>query len=71
MALTISCWFEGINRIVRTFVPFDKNTLRNGLIMCSLALLIFYSDDGSLSELYNYDETDNNKYAAAVAAGND
>jgi hypothetical protein len=71
IALAVSCWFEGINRLFRTFVPIDTDTLRNGLIMCSLALLIFYSDDGSLSELYNYDETGSNKFAAAVAAGND
>tara|TARA_E500000178_G_C17021787_1_gene755984 strand:- start:1114 stop:1377 length:264 start_codon:yes stop_codon:yes gene_type:complete len=71
VALAVSCWFEGITRIIRTFVPIDTNTLRNGLLMCSLALLIFYMDDGNISELYNYDVNDSNKYASAVAAAND
>tara|TARA_B100000242_G_C43054984_1_gene493533 strand:- start:8052 stop:8315 length:264 start_codon:yes stop_codon:yes gene_type:complete len=71
VALAVSCWFEGITRIIRTFVPIDTNTLRNGLVMCSLSLLIFYMDDGNISELYNYDVNDSNKYAAAVAAAND
>ena len=71
VALAVSCWFEGITRIIRTFVSIDTNTLRNGLVMCSLSLLIFYMDDGNISELYNYDINDSNKYAAAVAAAND
>jgi len=71
IALAASCWFEGISRIIRTFVSIEVDTLRNGLIMCSIALLIFYSDDGSISELYNYDENSSNKFAAGVAAAND
>ena len=71
VALAVSCWFEGITRIIRTFVPIDTNTLRNGLLMCAFALFIFYMDDGSISELYNYDVNNSNKYAAAVAAAND
>lgn len=71
VALAVSCWFEGITRIIRTFVPIDTNTFRNGMAMCILALLIFYMDDGNISELYNYDTNDTNKYASAVAAAND
>ena len=26
VALAVSCWFEGITRIIRTFVPADTNT---------------------------------------------
>lgn len=50
IAVTISVWFEGINQILHHFI---SSSLQNGIMLCILALSIFYFDDGSLSELYN------------------
>lgn len=51
IAISIAMWFQGINFIINTYV---KPTFRNGIILALVSLLIFYLDDGSLSELYNY-----------------
>jgi len=66
IAITISLWFEGINEIIHHFV---KPSLINGIILCILSLFIFYSDDGSLSELYSYTpkkKTNLVKYGAVI-----
>lgn len=51
VAVAIAMWFQGVNFIINTFV---KPTFKNGIILSIVSLLIFYLDDGSLSELYNY-----------------
>ena len=51
VAITIGVWFQGINFIINAYV---KPTVRNGILLSVISLLIFYMDDYSLSELYNY-----------------
>ena len=51
VAVAIAMWFQGVNFIINRYVP---PTVINGLILCIVSLLIFYMDDQSLSELYNY-----------------
>jgi len=51
VAIAIAIWFQGINFIINTYV---KPTFKNGVILSIVSLLIFYLDDGNLSELYNY-----------------
>ena len=51
VAISIAIWFQGINFIINTYI---KPTLTNGILLSIVSLLIFYMDDGNLSELYNY-----------------
>ena len=51
VAIAIGVWFQGINFIINAYV---KPTVRNGILLSVISLLIFYMDDYSLSELYNY-----------------
>ena len=51
IAIAIGVWFQGINFIINAYV---KPTVRNGILLSVISLLIFYMDDYSLSELYNY-----------------
>ena len=51
VAISIAMWFQGVNFIINTYV---KPTLTNGILLSIVSLLIFYMDDGNLSELYNY-----------------
>lgn len=51
VAVAIAMWFQGVNFIINTYV---QPTLRNGILLSVISLLIFYMDDYSLSELYNY-----------------
>ena len=51
VAVAIGVWFQGINFIINAYV---KPTVRNGILLSVVSLLIFYMDDYSLSELYNY-----------------
>lgn len=62
IALGISLWFEGMNTIISFFIK--ERTIYTGIALCSVALMIFYSDDGKFNELYNTSE--NNKNAAAT-----
>jgi len=64
IALGISLWFEGINTIIGFFIK--DRTIYSGLLLCFVALIIFYSNDGKFNELYNM--SDNNKAAAAISA---
>ena len=52
IAISIAMWFQGVNFIINHYVP---PTVINGLILCIASLVIFYMDDQSLSELYNYE----------------
>ena len=64
VAIAISIWFEGINIIIAHF--FKEKTLKIGIIFCLASIMIFYMDDGNLSELYNPGTS--TKAAAAVAS---
>ena len=64
IALGISLWFEGMNNILSHFIK--ERNLYTGFALCFIALLIFYSDDGSLNELYNINDQNNNARAAAA-----
>ena len=66
IALGISLWFEGMNNIISHFIK-DKS-INTGIGLCVIALIIFYSDDGSFNELYNINDHSNNKAAAAISA---
>ena len=63
VAFFISVWFRGVNNILTGLIKQD--TFINGILLCSLALFVFYSDDGSIKELYNYNFS--SKAAAAHA----
>jgi len=52
VAIATAMWFQGINFIINIYV---SPTLRNGILLSLVSLFIFYMDDYSLSELYNYE----------------
>ena len=54
IAISISLWFEGVNRLIRSCIPKTLSIRETGAILCMIALSVFYFDDGNLSELYNY-----------------
>ena len=56
IAIAIGVWFQGINFIINAYV---KPTVRNGILLSVISLFIFYMDDYSLSELYNYNPKNN------------
>tara|TARA_Y100000389_G_scaffold190683_1_gene215789 strand:- start:245 stop:508 length:264 start_codon:yes stop_codon:yes gene_type:complete len=64
VAVAVSLWFEGINTILRNYIP--KNNLNYGILMCVIALAVFYLDDGSLTELYNYNQSSSTSKAPAI-----
>jgi len=66
VAIAVSLWFEGINTILRNYIP--KDDLKYGILMCAIALAVFYLDDGSLTELYNYDQSSSTGKAPAIIA---
>ncbi len=66
IAIGISLWFEGVNTIISHFIK--EKTIYTGVGLCFISLLIFYSDDGSLNELYNISDHNNAKAAAAISA---
>lgn len=68
VAIAVSLWFEGVSTIIRNYVP--KNNLQYGVMMCIVALAVFYLDDGSLKELHNYEtpKSENNRVPAIIAA---
>jgi len=68
VAIAVSLWFEGVSTIIRTYVP--KNNLQYGIMMCIVALAVFYLDDGSLKELHNYETPapEKNRVPAFIAA---
>lgn len=66
VAIAVSLWFEGVSTILRTYVP--KNNLQYGMMMCVVSLAIFYLDDGSLTELHNYDRPSTTKQVPAIIA---
>ncbi len=39
--------------------------------MCCVSLAVFYLDDGSLTELYNYNNPSTNNAAAIISTRND
>lgn len=51
VAVAIAIWFDGINSILRSFIP---QTAFNGALLCTISLTILYLDDYRLGELYNY-----------------
>ena len=70
VALAIGIWFEGLSILTESIYP--GKHISKGVVLCSIALLILYLDDGSLSELYSIDSVNQNtKYAAASAAYRD
>lgn len=70
VAIAIGIWFEGLS--ILTDCVYPGKHISKGLVLSSIALLIFYLDDGSLSELYSIENVNTNtKYAAASAAYRD
>ena len=72
VAVAIGIWFDGLSILVQKIYPGDS--ISKGIVLCSIALLILYMDDGSLSELYSHDGSNKNKttkYAAASASYRD
>jgi len=73
IAISIALWFDGVNMITRTFFNPSRNV---GFMFCSIALLIFILDDGSLNELHRIDNDNKHSYnkpnniAAAMAGIN-
>ena len=71
VALGIALWFDGINMITHSIFP---NTRATGIIFIFIALIIFFSDDGSLHELHAMNNESNNNQtrnqAAAISAYN-
>ena len=65
VAIAIAMWFDGINSILHAFLPQNYKT---GIVLCTVALLVFYLDDGNLSELYNYNPNKDKLIRHAPAA---
>jgi len=60
IALGISLWFEGMNTLISFFIKERA--------LCSVALMIFYSDDGKFNELYNVSDNNHKNAAAAISS---
>jgi hypothetical protein len=52
VAIAVSLWFEGVGLLIKLCLP-ERNSY-TAIIMITIALCIFWLDDGNLSELYNY-----------------
>ena len=66
IALGISLWFEGMNTLISFFIK--ERTIYTGIALCSVALMIFYSDDGKFNELYNISDNNHKNAAAAISS---
>ena len=64
IAIGIALWFEGLNNIISYFIK--SRDLYTGFTLCSIALIIFYMDDGKLNELYNLSQHNQSTQAAAA-----
>ena len=68
VAIAIALWFNGISIIIDKLC---KNDIKKGFILSFIALLIFYLDDFSLSELYNYSDNQSQRNAAGITGAYD
>ena len=58
--LCIACFFGGFNIVFSHLIP---NKWKYGLLVCIIALILLYVDDGKIDELYNLstDDKENKK----------
>ncbi len=67
ISLAIAIWFSGCSRLIDNLVD---DTLKSGILLCSLSLFILYLDDGKLDELHDKDNNVNTA-AAIMSSGYD
>tara|TARA_B100000575_G_scaffold222939_1_gene183349 strand:- start:4294 stop:4551 length:258 start_codon:yes stop_codon:yes gene_type:complete len=69
ISMAVAIWFNGCNMLIEHY--FSK-TLNNGILLCTISLLILYMDDGKINELHNTDDKNASRNAAAIlSAGYD
>ena len=64
-ATMLAFWFKGVHSLLDIY---SNDTFLRAIMLCLLPLIIFISDDGSLSELHNI-SSENDNLNSMYAAG--